>query len=790
MATEMERLYVSMEANFARYEKALAKIERQTSGTTLRMQKRVTEMEAGMSSKFGAAVAGIASVTGAATVLGGLSLVGIVGELRAAAEQFATIADIADRTGLGSEQVQELQYAAEMAGGSVEDMNGGLVRFTKGVSDAARGTGDLGKVLEANGVALTDVNGKLKPSIDLFFEYADLIRGAKNPQDALNLATMAFGRSAGPGLVVALQQGAAGLKAAAKEGREFGIVIDDALIRKGAEIDDAFVRLARTIKVQVGSALVEGAEGVQQYQNAIIGLAAAIGAVAAGATLGPLVSSLAMATAGATAAAIRMNVLNTTILAVAAAQRVAALASAGLSTALSLLGGPVGIGITAVVGTIAYLALRTDQAKEAAERHKASLQELDGAIAQVRAGMPGAIERVRELGAAHVESAKKALADAEAQLEYAKAVSTAKLSGYAARYNVGGPQDNTKEVAAAIAEQTKLVEEQQKKLAELQAKMKEAEKLASDPPGGGTIVPDPGADAKGQQLDRILEQTRQRTEMMNLERQLLGQTTYEIDRQRTQQELLNSVKMADIELTPQLEERIRSLSEAHASSTVALENATLAQERWIDLQQEVGSYMVDSISSLTSGYRNLNDVLKDGINLLAQMALKAALLNQGPFASGSGSGLVGALFGGVKSLFGGGGTGFNDSTWGFDKGGYTGNGGRYAPAGLVHRGEYVFDQDAVKGAGGPKALDALRRGLRGYASGGYVGVPNVPSLAGMGGRGRGATFNTTINAPGSQLTEEQLHAIIDMRDRRILAKVPSLAVQGVLEGRRNVAGLR
>lgn len=67
----------------------------------------------------------------------------------------------------------------------------------------------------------------------------------------------------------------------------------------------------------------------------------------------------------------------------------------------------------------------------------------------------------------------------------------------------------------------------------------------------------------------------------------------------------------------------------------------------------------------------------------------------------------------------------------FEKGGYTGPGGRYEPAGTVHKGEVVFSQDDVRRFGGPGAVDAMRR--RGYSMGGIVGtVPTVPTVHGPG----------------------------------------------------------
>lgn len=69
---------------------------------------------------------------------------------------------------------------------------------------------------------------------------------------------------------------------------------------------------------------------------------------------------------------------------------------------------------------------------------------------------------------------------------------------------------------------------------------------------------------------------------------------------------------------------------------------------------------------------------------------------------------------------------------GFAGGGYTGPGGRYEPAGVVHRGEVVWSQVDVARAGGVAVVEAMRRGMRGYDMGGIVGprsIPSIPALA-------------------------------------------------------------
>lgn len=55
----------------------------------------------------------------------------------------------------------------------------------------------------------------------------------------------------------------------------------------------------------------------------------------------------------------------------------------------------------------------------------------------------------------------------------------------------------------------------------------------------------------------------------------------------------------------------------------------------------------------------------------------------------------------------------------FANGGYTGSGGKYQPAGIVHAGEYVFSQASVSRLG----VGNLDRLHRGYADGGFVSPP-------------------------------------------------------------------
>jgi uncharacterized protein YoxC len=63
---------------------------------------------------------------------------------------------------------------------------------------------------------------------------------------------------------------------------------------------------------------------------------------------------------------------------------------------------------------------------------------------------------------------------------------------------------------------------------------------------------------------------------------------------------------------------------------------------------------------------------------------------------------------------------------GFAHGGYTGDGGKYEPAGIVHRGEYVAPQHIVRSPAAAPHIAALE-GMRtkGYADGGFVANKNM-----------------------------------------------------------------
>ncbi len=185
-----------------------------------------------------------------------------------------------------------------------------------------------------------------------------------------------------------------------------------------------------------------------------------------------------------------------------------------------------------------------------------------------------------------------------------------------------------------------------------------------------------------------------------------------------------------ITLTQQLDGKNKEV----ATSTEGLKTA----------QEYFAQSFTSSLSGLLTGTTTLNDALKSLLNNLIDATLQAALLGKGPLSGlfgGTGSGILGAIFG-------------------FADGGYTGDGGKYEPAGVVHRGEYVMSKKATNRIGVGN-LEALHRGALGFADGGYVGsAPSIrkPNLKAANGNSvpiQQITISAPVTVNGSAGTPEQ-----------------------------------
>lgn len=242
------KLLAVIEANTKQFENALKRIEKQTAQTFGKADQSVKRLESSLRSSSSQILSlgrSFAAAFGVGFAVGGIA--SLPGLLRDVVRQAADIGDTADKIGLTTDALQELNFAAQQTGSTAETMTSALEQFAKRIGDAAQNGGDLAKIFKANGIALKDANGALRPLNDLLNEYANLIRGAVSPSDQFVLSTEAFGRGAGADMVLTLRDGADGLRRFADEAQNTGQVIERSLIKQAQEIDDKFDQLAGTL---------------------------------------------------------------------------------------------------------------------------------------------------------------------------------------------------------------------------------------------------------------------------------------------------------------------------------------------------------------------------------------------------------------------------------------------------------------------------------------------------------------------------------------------------------------
>ncbi len=132
----------------------------------------------------------------------------VTGALTAAAYSAAAYADnieeMAQRTGLSSEQLQFLDYAASLSGSSLEAVAGGVARLQRGMVGSPQKFAELG-------IAVHDSAGKMRNAYDVMGDVAELIRNAPDDATRTAIAMQAFGRG-GAQLLPLLANGREGLQ--------------------------------------------------------------------------------------------------------------------------------------------------------------------------------------------------------------------------------------------------------------------------------------------------------------------------------------------------------------------------------------------------------------------------------------------------------------------------------------------------------------------------------------------------------------------------------------------------
>ena len=183
----------------------------------------------------------------------------ITAPLAAAATAFATVGDavqkMASRTGMSTEAVSSLGYAAEQSGTDMATLEKGVRGMQRAMDAAATKGGEAAELFQRLGLDVRALS-QLSPE-DQFVAIADALSGVQDPGKRAALAMQVFGK-AGAALLPLLEGGAAGIAELQAEAIRLGIVMDRDTANAATALGDAVDAMGkglRSIVVNIGGAV-------------------------------------------------------------------------------------------------------------------------------------------------------------------------------------------------------------------------------------------------------------------------------------------------------------------------------------------------------------------------------------------------------------------------------------------------------------------------------------------------------------------------------------------------------
>lgn len=185
--------------------------------------------------------------------------------------------------GTTTEELEKLDYAAQLAGVSTDELHASLTRFQRAAAQAAAGQGGgedgPAAAFTKLHISLKDAHGDLKTSGELFEESAEALRGIANPTERAGIASDLFGRSYAR-LLPLIEEGKEGIAKAGEEIEALGASMTGTFIEKNHEWDQDTVRLKTalgglgiTVIGELLPAMVSMAHGATEVAKDVVELA-------------------------------------------------------------------------------------------------------------------------------------------------------------------------------------------------------------------------------------------------------------------------------------------------------------------------------------------------------------------------------------------------------------------------------------------------------------------------------------------------------------------------------------
>ena len=225
----------------------------------------------------GAAMAAAAAAAAAAIVSAGKALADFAVSGAAYADDLLTMSTV---TGMSTEKLQELQYAADLVDVSVDTITGSMKKNLASMSKAQKGNEATAAAYEKLGVAVTDANGNLRDDETVYWELINALGQVEDETQRDVLAMELLGKSASD-LNPLIEAGADKMAELAEDAHKAGYVLDNETLDAFGEFDDQLRKLdkgAEAAKNAMGTILLpvltdlagDGVDLLGQFTNGIL----------------------------------------------------------------------------------------------------------------------------------------------------------------------------------------------------------------------------------------------------------------------------------------------------------------------------------------------------------------------------------------------------------------------------------------------------------------------------------------------------------------------------------------
>lgn len=188
--------------------------------------------------KFEHQVAGITSKLGGLVEVAAVAAAAVAAFVFKISEGVEELFRFGEREKISIALIQELGYAAEQTGGSVEAVKSSISGLNEKLGEAARGLGRGAMIFRRLGFEARDSNGHVKKLSNFLYEVSDHLQKMSRPESLAAMRRLGMDTS----LLPLLLRGREGIKKLREEARDFGIVSKESA-EKATELGDAVKRL-------------------------------------------------------------------------------------------------------------------------------------------------------------------------------------------------------------------------------------------------------------------------------------------------------------------------------------------------------------------------------------------------------------------------------------------------------------------------------------------------------------------------------------------------------------------